>query len=140
MLFLVWYSLLCVLSSFAIILTRKRRERENWLPSFYCKCSVALPHGTVGWSTVCDRCISFSYSLTFLYLEMLNYSILILIMLAVVVILNYFKHYLKDSTVYKSVKVLLAFTPREAIMTINSSRINHLQVYFSHRFNIQLGI
>ena len=26
--------------------------------SCYCKCSVALPHGTVGWSAVCDCGIS----------------------------------------------------------------------------------
>ena len=26
--------------------------------SCYCNCSVALPHGVVGWSAVCDRGIS----------------------------------------------------------------------------------
>ena len=48
------YALLCVLSSFAIILKRKR---ESWLLCFivlgmysYCKCSVTIPHGAVGWS------------------------------------------------------------------------------------------
>ena len=30
-----------------------------------CWCSVALPHGVVGWSAVCDCGISCSYSLTF---------------------------------------------------------------------------
>ena len=25
---------------------------------YYCKCSVDLPHGTVGWSAVCDCAIS----------------------------------------------------------------------------------
>ena len=31
----------------------------------YFKCSVALPHGAVGWSAACDYGISRSYSLTF---------------------------------------------------------------------------
>ena len=31
----------------------------------YCKCSVALPRGAVGWSAACDCGISGSYSLTF---------------------------------------------------------------------------
>ena len=31
--------------------------------SCYSKCHVALPHGTVGWSAVCDFGISRSYSL-----------------------------------------------------------------------------
>ena len=31
----------------------------------YYKCSVALPHGAVGWSAVCDCGISLTYSLTF---------------------------------------------------------------------------
>ena len=60
---LFWYALLYVLSSyvlssFAIILARKR---EGWLVCFcvfqiscYCKYSAALPHGAVGWSAVCD--------------------------------------------------------------------------------------
>ena len=30
-----------------------------------CPCSVALPHGTVGWSAVCDCGISWLYSLFF---------------------------------------------------------------------------
>ena len=33
--------------------------------SCYYKCSMALPHGAVGWSAVCDCGISRSYSLTF---------------------------------------------------------------------------
>ena len=64
-LFLFCYALLCVNSSFAIILKRKR-----WLVALllfaiivfqmycYCKCSVALPRGAVGWSVVCDCGIS----------------------------------------------------------------------------------
>ena len=70
---LVWCVLFCVLSSFAIILTREReretdrerdRERAGCLafiviPMFcYCKCCVAIPHGAVGWSTVCNCGIS----------------------------------------------------------------------------------
>ena len=31
--------------------------------SCYCKCSVTLSHGTMGWSALCDRGISLSYSL-----------------------------------------------------------------------------
>ena len=58
---------------FLIILTYYFwRGIENWLFAFivlqmYCyyKCSVALPHGAVGWSAVCDCGISWSYSLTF---------------------------------------------------------------------------
>ena len=48
---LFWYALLYVLSSFAIILTRKK---ELVALSCYCKCPVALPHRAVGWSAVCD--------------------------------------------------------------------------------------
>ena len=49
---LFWYALLNVLSSFAIILTRKRELIALLLLSFgclvkYCKCHVALPHGDV---------------------------------------------------------------------------------------------
>ena len=33
--------------------------------SCYCKCSVALPHGAVGWSAVCDCGIYRPYLLTF---------------------------------------------------------------------------
>ena len=59
---LFWYALFYVLSSFAIILTRKI---ELVLFAFsvvrmscYCKCPVALPHGAVGLSAVCDCSIS----------------------------------------------------------------------------------
>ena len=48
-----------VLSSFAIILTRKRESdccftSIVFLMSCDCLCPVALPHGAVGWSAVCD--------------------------------------------------------------------------------------
>ena len=33
--------------------------------SCYCKCSLALSHGAMYWSAVCDGGISYSYSLTF---------------------------------------------------------------------------
>ena len=53
--------LLCVHSSFAIILKRKK----SWLLAIfvlkmYCyyKCYVALPLGAAGWSAVCDCGIS----------------------------------------------------------------------------------
>ena len=48
-----WFALLYVLSSFAIILTRKRELVYLLVLSCYCKCPVALPHGAVGWSSVC---------------------------------------------------------------------------------------
>ena len=35
--------------------------------SCYCKCSMALPHGALGWSAVCDFGISLSYSLIFCF-------------------------------------------------------------------------
>ena len=47
-----------LVSSFAIILMGKK---DRWLLYFNCflmsfdsKCTVSLPHGAVGWSTVCD--------------------------------------------------------------------------------------
>ena len=71
------YALLCVHSSFAITLKTlslknasgrwQCLEEEEKAGCFaiivlqmYCyyKCSVALPHGAVGWSAVCDRGIS----------------------------------------------------------------------------------
>ena len=57
-LLLLWCALLFVLSSFAIILTREE-ERVGCLTfvfrtSSYCKCSVTLSHGVMGWSAVCD--------------------------------------------------------------------------------------
>ena len=33
--------------------------------SRYCKCPVALPYGTMGWSAVCNCGISWSYSVNF---------------------------------------------------------------------------
>ena len=55
--------ILCVVSSFAIILKRKR-ELAGWFAlivsqmSCYCKCSVALPYDAVLWHAVCDFGIS----------------------------------------------------------------------------------
>ena len=55
------YALLCVHSSFAIILKGKRKLAALLVLSyrcvFYYKCSVALPHGAMGWSAICN-CIS----------------------------------------------------------------------------------
>ena len=52
------YGLLCVLSSFAIILKRKRELVALLLLSYRCLVTVNvlwLSHtGAVGWSTVCD--------------------------------------------------------------------------------------
>ena len=64
------YAFLCVHFSFAIILKRKIKLIVLLLLSKRCivtrfKCSMALPHGAVSWSAVCDRGISRSYSLTF---------------------------------------------------------------------------
>ena len=59
--FLFCYALVCVHSSIAIIL---KKEKVGCfavivLPMYcYYKCSVALPHGPVGWSAVCDCGIS----------------------------------------------------------------------------------
>ena len=58
---LFWNLVLCVLSSFTIILTRKRELVALLLffqMSCYCKSFVALLHGVVGWSAVCDCGIS----------------------------------------------------------------------------------
>ena len=45
-------TLLCVLSSFAIILMGKREPVALLCLSSWCP--VALPHGAVSWSAVCD--------------------------------------------------------------------------------------
>ena len=58
-------TLLCILSSFAIIMIGKR-ELVALLMAFFCYCSVALlPPGAMGWSAVCDCGIIWSYSLAF---------------------------------------------------------------------------
>ena len=54
-------ALLCVLSSFAIILKRKRELVALLLLSYGCLVTVnvlSLHHGAVGWSAVCDCGIS----------------------------------------------------------------------------------
>ena len=51
------FVLLCVNSSIAIISKRKRKLVALLLLSYY-KCAVAVPHGAVGWSAVCDCGIS----------------------------------------------------------------------------------
>ena len=51
------YALLCVLSSFAIILKRKRELVDLLLLSYGCLVTV-LPHGAAGWFAVWDRGIS----------------------------------------------------------------------------------
>ena len=62
MLVLIWHALFYVLSSFTIILMRKRELVALFFIVFrmscYYICSVALSHGTVGWSAVCDCGIS----------------------------------------------------------------------------------
>ena len=47
---------ICVYSSFAVIFEGKK-ELIAFIVlrvSCYCKCSVILPHGAVGWSALCD--------------------------------------------------------------------------------------
>ena len=60
--FLFSYAVLGVLSGFAIILMGKREPDALlfivFLVSCSCQCSVALPHGAVGYSAVCDCSIS----------------------------------------------------------------------------------
>ena len=60
---LICYALLYDHSSFAIILKRKRKLVALLLlyyrmMSCYCKCSVNLPHGAMGWTALCDCGIS----------------------------------------------------------------------------------
>ena len=56
---LICYALLCVQSSFAIILNRKRKLDALLLLSYGCIVYInALPHGAMGWSAVCDCDIS----------------------------------------------------------------------------------
>ena len=54
--------ILCVHSSLAIILKREKKSSSFAIIvlQMYCyyKCYVALPHGAVGWSAVCDCDIS----------------------------------------------------------------------------------
>ena len=63
------YALLCVLSSFAIILKGKRELLVLLCFVFLASCyfMLALCRGAKGWSAVCDCGISLSYSLAFLY-------------------------------------------------------------------------
>ena len=49
---LVLFSIICCLSCFAIIIMGKRELAG--LLSCDSQCSVALPHGAMGWSAVCD--------------------------------------------------------------------------------------
>ena len=71
--FCVWslfcYAVLNVLSSFEIVLLRKREPIG--LHKLSCRCLVALPHGAVGWSAVhrCDCGISWPHSFTYLLTE-----------------------------------------------------------------------
>ena len=59
-------TLLCVLSSFAIILMGKRGGCFTLFVFLVpCVCYVALPYGARGRSAVCDCGISLSYSLAF---------------------------------------------------------------------------
>ena len=60
---LFWYAILCVHSSFAIILKRKRQLVAFILLSYRCIVTVNvlwlfLPHGALGWPAVRDCGIS----------------------------------------------------------------------------------
>ena len=56
---LFWYALLCVLSRVPIILKRKIVFIVSSMSCHFI-CSVALPHGAMGLSAVCDSGISWS--------------------------------------------------------------------------------
>ena len=56
-LYLFCYALLCVHSSLAIILKRKRKLAALLLLSYRCIVTINV-HGAVGWSAVCDCGIS----------------------------------------------------------------------------------
>ena len=58
------FAILCVPSSFAIILLGKR---ERVALRLLCRCyrPLTFPRGAKGWSVVCDCGIFWSYSLTF---------------------------------------------------------------------------
>ena len=47
-----------------------------------CRCAVGLPHGVVGWSAVCDRGISPSFSLVVLYIYIYHSTMVIIIWLS----------------------------------------------------------
>ena len=72
----ILFYMFCVLSSLAIILTRKKVLFVLLclysLCFVFCYCSVALPCGAVGWSAVCGCGISLSYSLAFFQQTSLN--------------------------------------------------------------------
>ena len=54
---LFWHALLCVLSSFAIILKRKRERAGCFgfiVLMISCNRICAVAHSALGWSTVCD--------------------------------------------------------------------------------------
>ena len=74
---LFWHTLLYALFSFATILTRKWESRAGcfafivfWM-SCYCKFPVALSHTDVGSSEVCECGLFWSYSLTFVVVDLL---------------------------------------------------------------------
>ena len=70
---------LCVLSSLAIILLRKR---ESWFLYFNCVLAVlypfsaSRPHGAVDWSAICGCDVSWSYSLSATVANMQKLSLL----------------------------------------------------------------
>ena len=57
--FVLLFSTLCPFS-FAIILMEKSEQVAllYFLMSCGSQCSVAFPHGPMGWSAICDCCIS----------------------------------------------------------------------------------
>ena len=67
---LFWFALLL---SFLVCNHLDEEERAGCFAfivfrmSCYCKCPVALPHGAVGWSAVCD-CVFFLIILTYFFL------------------------------------------------------------------------
>ena len=71
----VWNALLYVHFNFSICNHIDEEERAGCFAfivfrmSCYCKCTVALPYDAVGWSAVCDCCISYSLSYFLEYLS-----------------------------------------------------------------------
>ena len=62
----LWEFCVCLCFCYALLYVHSIEEEEKagcfaiTFLKMYCyyKCSVALPHGAVGWSAVCDCCVS----------------------------------------------------------------------------------
>ena len=99
-------ALLYNLSSFVIIMMGKKRAGYFTLFVFLlscdCNCSIALPHGGVGWSVVCDCCIARSYSLAFFYVNFNRVLHLVFASLLICVLMSH----LHDATCWSVIVVI----------------------------------